>query len=450
MIQEAEEFAETDRLQRERVEKRNRAEALTFQAERLLREVALDFGMQFARDRRRRIEGLVQELRGYLEQADERGIDIAQTELQDELYDLNREAYLYEADDEEGDLLGRIGDTLKKTFAFDDDLDPRPTYGYQGSSSWDNWDDDWDYDNRGGQQRYGEPPYRANAGYGQQPPYGDSSQANYPANPYPDRRYDDSGYNQPDYDRQGYDDRRSGGGQSYDDSLYTNRGYGSQGYNDPGYNDSGYGRQDYNNPGYNNLGNNNPGYNDSGYNQPDYGRQGYDDRSSGPQSPANRSYGNPPYDPPGPGRRDAGESQSGYGTGGPSQSNWPADDPAYRRQESRRRSAGAANGTGGGYPERRPGDDASRPPERRPAPEQPYDGYTEPPPTEPRDYGSDRPSPPDTLDDDPWTQPAAAPDRPGNNWRGSAPPRGGSTPPDSRRPPAADEDDRWGDKDEWF
>ena len=50
MIKEAEEFAETDRLQRERVEKRNRAEALTFQAERLLREVALDFGMQFARE----------------------------------------------------------------------------------------------------------------------------------------------------------------------------------------------------------------------------------------------------------------------------------------------------------------------------------------------------------------------------------------------------------------
>ncbi|MEO1096107.1 MAG: Hsp70 family protein, partial [Cyanobacteria bacterium J06638_28] len=99
MIREAEEFAETDRLQRERVEKRNRAEALTFQAERLLREVALDFGMQFARDRRRRIEGLVQELRDYLEQSDERGIDIAQAELQDELYDLNREAYLYEADE---------------------------------------------------------------------------------------------------------------------------------------------------------------------------------------------------------------------------------------------------------------------------------------------------------------------------------------------------------------
>jgi molecular chaperone DnaK len=37
--------------------------SLTFQAERVLREVVLDFGMQFARDRRRRIERLMRELR---------------------------------------------------------------------------------------------------------------------------------------------------------------------------------------------------------------------------------------------------------------------------------------------------------------------------------------------------------------------------------------------------
>ncbi|MBE9140620.1 hypothetical protein IQ254_26040 [Nodosilinea sp. LEGE 07088] len=75
-------------------EKHNQAEALIFQAERWWLQVAFDFGMQFARDRRRRIEGLVQELRDHLEQSDERGIDIAQAKLQDELYDLNHEAYL--------------------------------------------------------------------------------------------------------------------------------------------------------------------------------------------------------------------------------------------------------------------------------------------------------------------------------------------------------------------
>ncbi len=79
-------------------EKHSRAEALTFQAERLLREVALDFGMQFARDRRRCIEGLVQALRDYLEQNDGHGIETTQAELQDELYNLNHEAYL--SDDE--------------------------------------------------------------------------------------------------------------------------------------------------------------------------------------------------------------------------------------------------------------------------------------------------------------------------------------------------------------
>ncbi|MEO0949679.1 MAG: Hsp70 family protein, partial [Cyanobacteria bacterium J06641_5] len=93
MIRAAEENAATDRLQRDRIEKRNRAEALTFKAERVLREVAIDFGMQFGRDRRRRIENLVQELRAALEQSDDRGIDLFQADLQNEVYELNREAY---------------------------------------------------------------------------------------------------------------------------------------------------------------------------------------------------------------------------------------------------------------------------------------------------------------------------------------------------------------------
>jgi molecular chaperone DnaK len=141
MIRDAEEFSETDRLQRERIEKRNRAETLTFQAERVLREVALDFGMQFARDRRRRIEGLIQELRDGLARGDERGIDMAQSELQDEIYDLNREAYLYDTDGEEGGFLSQIGGTLKRVFADDDDLYGRD-YGY-GANSWERqaqWD----------------------------------------------------------------------------------------------------------------------------------------------------------------------------------------------------------------------------------------------------------------------------------------------------------------------
>lgn len=187
MIREAEEFAETDRLQRERIEKRNRAEVLTFQAERVLREVALDFGLQFSRDRRRRIEALIQELRDGLARNDERGIDIAQADLQDEVYELNREAYLYDLDDEEDGFLGQIGGTLRRAFAGDDedyrreyDYNSYPSSGYPGSSypgssypggraggweqqaqwddpewggrrqrssSWDDWNDDWESGN---------------------------------------------------------------------------------------------------------------------------------------------------------------------------------------------------------------------------------------------------------------------------------------------------------------
>lgn len=319
MIEEAEEYAETDRLQRERVEKRNRAEALTFQAERLLREVALDFGMQFARDRRRRIEGLVQELRDYLEQGDERGLDIAQAELQDELYDLNREAYLYEADDEsEGGILGQIGNTLKKTFTFDDDLDARPNYGYQ-AGNWGNWDDDWDYDRRGGQPGYGGSP-----SYGNQPSYGSNRPA-YDSYAAPGSGYDRSGtanYDRPGYGSTGYDNR--------------------SGAADQRSGQGGYGSPDYGSTGYDNR----PGINDN----PGYGRRGYQDRATGQdyggQEAGNQGYGNQGYGSPGSGQSGSGYNQSGYDNSSAGRS---YDDQGYDRGYGDRdygRSAGSSGPSG--------------------------------------------------------------------------------------------------------
>jgi molecular chaperone DnaK len=109
-IQDAEKYAEIDRERKERVEKRTRAEALIIQAERQLREVALDFGMQFARSRRQRIDNICRELRESLQENDDRGIDQAHADLQDALYDLNREVRQYYVDDEEDDLFGTIRD----------------------------------------------------------------------------------------------------------------------------------------------------------------------------------------------------------------------------------------------------------------------------------------------------------------------------------------------------
>ncbi|KAB8316958.1 molecular chaperone DnaK [Tolypothrix campylonemoides VB511288] len=126
-IQEAEKYAEIDRERKERVEKRTRAEALIIQAERQLREVALDFGMQFARSRRQRIDNICRELRESLQENDDRGIDQAYADLQDALYDLNREVRQYYVDDEEDDLFG----TIRDIFTGDKDREresPRDTF----------------------------------------------------------------------------------------------------------------------------------------------------------------------------------------------------------------------------------------------------------------------------------------------------------------------------------
>ena len=154
MVQEAEKFANSDRKRKERVEKRTRAEALTLEAERELKQVALDFGMQFARNRRQRIEVLVRQLREYLNQDSDRGIDQSYADLKDALADLNREVRQYYSDDDDG---GNLFDSIRRVFTDDDDdYDPpqrrdRPYYsndeGFnrrrpQRPSYQDNWDDD--------------------------------------------------------------------------------------------------------------------------------------------------------------------------------------------------------------------------------------------------------------------------------------------------------------------
>ena len=116
MIRESEQFAQTDRQRRERIDKRNRAEALALQGERQLKEVSLEFGMQFASGQRRKIEALIQELRDSIARDDDRRIDRSQSDLQDALYELNREVRLLSSEDEE-DFFGSI----RRTFTGESD-----------------------------------------------------------------------------------------------------------------------------------------------------------------------------------------------------------------------------------------------------------------------------------------------------------------------------------------
>jgi molecular chaperone DnaK len=199
MISEADKFAEEDRARRERIEKRNRAKALTDQAQRKLKEVTLDFGSQFASPYRRRIDVLCEEILTSLEQEDERSLDRAEGDLQDTLYELNRELRLQYDDEENDNFFGAI----KKTFLGDDDDRYIEDYSYNPRQS----DYYRDYD-RGQGSGYGYPTRdlgRPAAGYGND---------NYGGG------YDNSrstGYNDDlndDYDDYGSQTRRSSGGYS--------------------------------------------------------------------------------------------------------------------------------------------------------------------------------------------------------------------------------------------
>jgi molecular chaperone DnaK len=207
MIQEAELYADQDRQKRDRIEKRTKAEALTFEAERQLREVALDFGMQFASSYRRKIENLVQELRSFLSKNDDRGIDITQGDLRDALYDLQQEVYnLTREDEDEGDFFGSIRRTLSSIgedfFSDDDDRDyydnRRDPYGRD--SYFDR------RDSYGATSAYSDRPARDP--YSNPAPYRDPySRDPYERKPLDD--WDDAPYSKPSRDPYDVDDRDS-------------------------------------------------------------------------------------------------------------------------------------------------------------------------------------------------------------------------------------------------
>ncbi|MEH2275961.1 MAG: molecular chaperone DnaK [Nostoc sp.] len=128
MIQDAEKYADVDRERKERVEKRTRSEALIIQAERQLRDVALEFGMQFARSRRQRIDNICRDLKESLKENSDRGIDQAYADLQDALYDLNREVRQSYDEEEDDDLLGTIRDIFTGGDKDKEREYPRDTY----------------------------------------------------------------------------------------------------------------------------------------------------------------------------------------------------------------------------------------------------------------------------------------------------------------------------------
>jgi molecular chaperone DnaK len=208
LITEASQFANEDRERKERIEKRNRAKTLADQAQRKLKEVALDYGTQFAGYYRRRIDGLCQDIVDSLEKGDEMRLDRTQADLQDALYELNREIRLqYDSEEDEGFFA-----SLRRTFIGDDEEDDR----YYSSRDYNR--DDYRSSSRSPQENRSQPPSRdyrrdyPSRGYQDEPKSRDYPPRGYQDEPksrdYPPRGYQDEpksrdypprGYQQDDY-----------------------------------------------------------------------------------------------------------------------------------------------------------------------------------------------------------------------------------------------------------
>ena len=227
MIRDAEEFAQTDRERRERVEKRNRIEGLILSAERQLREATLDYGIQFVSPYRQRIEALIRELRESLQRNDERGMDLAQSDLQDAIYELNRE--VYQRSREEGDEDDFFG-SVRRAFSGDEPERGRRRTTYD------------DYEERGGS------PYREYSGSSWNDPGSYSVGDRYGADrsvggrPVGDR-YGAERYGAERYGAERYGADRSAGGRPVGDRYGADRSY-REGRRRSGVNDS----VRYNNP----------------------------------------------------------------------------------------------------------------------------------------------------------------------------------------------------------
>jgi len=88
MLAEAERAAPMDQIQKQRVEQYQKAEALIQRAERQLRQVTLDYGFLFVRERRQKIEQLIQALRRSLAANDFVKVDRLSGRLQEQLTEL--------------------------------------------------------------------------------------------------------------------------------------------------------------------------------------------------------------------------------------------------------------------------------------------------------------------------------------------------------------------------
>ena len=146
LLAEAASKALDDRRLRSQVDRRNRAETLIAQAERRLRDAALELGPYGAERQQRNVEGALRELRDGLDQGDEREVDLLVSQLEEALYGLNRRLSAERREAEGGGPLQGLRSTLgslKDELFADDEWDDwdRPGAGPRGGAG--RSDDPW-------------------------------------------------------------------------------------------------------------------------------------------------------------------------------------------------------------------------------------------------------------------------------------------------------------------
>ncbi len=156
LLAEAELKATDDRRKRSEIDRRNRAQTLVAQAERRLRDAALELGPYGADRQQRAVELTLRQVQDLLAAGDLAELEVAVSELQEALYGLNRRLTNERRSEAVGPLQGlknTLGSLKDELFADDD---------------WDDWD-------RGGSRRGLQDPWRdglARQGSWDQPSWG--------------------------------------------------------------------------------------------------------------------------------------------------------------------------------------------------------------------------------------------------------------------------------------
>jgi molecular chaperone DnaK len=151
LLEEAELKAVEDRRKRAAIDRRNRAQTLVAQAERRLRDAALELGPYGAERQQRAVELALREVQDLLATADPADLELGVSQLQEAMFGLNRRL-ANERRAEAGPLQGlknTLGSLKDELFA----------------------DDDWEEWERGGRgDPWAGPPRRGAYGRGESPP----------------------------------------------------------------------------------------------------------------------------------------------------------------------------------------------------------------------------------------------------------------------------------------